>query len=138
MQTITVEVLIKRPVRDVWTNFTDPRAIEKWNHASDDWHCPKAKIDLEVGGRFSYIMSAIDETASFDFNGTFTSVGMYKNIQYEIQGGRKVNVNFEEISDGSTKVTEIFDAETENSPELQRQGWQAILVNFKSVCEIQV
>jgi len=27
-------------------------------------------------------------------------------------------------------VKETFDAETENSPELQRAGWQAILDNF--------
>jgi hypothetical protein len=32
-------------------------------------------------------------------------------------------------------VTEIFEAEGQNPVELQRQGWQAILDNFKKYCE---
>jgi len=31
-------------------------------------------------------------------------------------------------------VEVIFDAETENSPELQQQGWQQILESFKRYC----
>lgn len=34
---------------------------------------------------------------------------------------------------GSVLVKVMFDAETENTPELQRQGWQAILDNFVQV-----
>ena len=45
------------------------------------------------------------------------------------QGGREVTVDFLPGPDGVT-VRETFDAETENSLELQRQGWQAILDNF--------
>ncbi|MFN5910641.1 MAG: activator of HSP90 ATPase, partial [Bacteroidota bacterium] len=33
------------------------------------------------------------------------------------------------------EVTIIFDPETENSIELQRNGWQAILDNFKKYTE---
>ena len=43
--------------------------------------------------------------------------------------GREVSVEFLESPEG-VLVKETFDAETENSPELQRQGWQAILDNF--------
>jgi hypothetical protein len=40
------------------------------------------------------------------------------------------------VNDGSTcKVVEEFEAETENSEELQRAGWQAILDNFKKYVE---
>jgi hypothetical protein len=35
----------------------------------------------------------------------------------------------------STNVSTIFDAETENSVELQQGGWQAILNNFKKYTE---
>ena len=38
-------------------------------------------------------------------------------------------LQFAEHSDGIL-VTVSFDAETENPPEFQRQGWQAILDNF--------
>ena len=48
--------------------------------------------------------------------------------------GRKVHVLFEDQG-GKTLVTETFDAESENSPEMQRQGWQAILDNFKKYTE---
>jgi len=43
--------------------------------------------------------------------------------------GREAKIEFAEHSDGIL-VTVSFDAETENPPELQRQGWQAILENF--------
>jgi hypothetical protein len=35
-------------------------------------------------------------------------------------------------------VSETFDPESENTPELQRQGWQAILDNFKRHVETKV
>jgi hypothetical protein len=34
-----------------------------------------------------------------------------------------------------TKITEIFDAENENSEERQKDGWQSILKNFKKLVE---
>jgi len=43
--------------------------------------------------------------------------------------GREARVDFVE-RDGAVVVKETFDAETENPPELQRQGWQAILNSF--------
>ncbi|MNJ77466.1 hypothetical protein D3C77_749720 [compost metagenome] len=43
--------------------------------------------------------------------------------------GREAKIEFAERPDGAL-VTVSFDAETENPPELQRQGWQAILDNF--------
>lgn len=48
--------------------------------------------------------------------------------------GRKVELNFSE-QDGVTTIETIFDAETENPEEMQRQGWQAILKNFKKHVE---
>jgi len=43
--------------------------------------------------------------------------------------GREVNVEFVEQA-GGVLVRETFDTETENSVEMQRGGWQAILDNF--------
>ena len=43
--------------------------------------------------------------------------------------GFRVTGAFEKIPDG-TRVREIFDAEPENDPEMQRQGRQAILDRF--------
>ena len=49
---------------------------------------------------------------------------------YTMGDGRKATVSFSGIGN-QTKVIEIFEAETENSVELQREGWQAILNSFK-------
>ena len=70
----------------------------------------------------------------FDFGGIYDAVTPNEYIEYTLGDGRKVKINF--IADGnSTKVVESFDAETENSLELQQGGWQAILNNFKKYAE---
>lgn len=135
MSSITVDVVIKRDIDHVWRCWTDPECITKWNQASDDWHCPKATNDLTVGGKFSATMAAKDGTASFDFAGVYTRVEKNSTIEYALGDVRKVLVTFEKISDTSTKITETFDAETENTEERQRAGWSAILQSFKSHCE---
>lgn len=48
--------------------------------------------------------------------------------------GRKVETIFEE-KEGKINVITNFEAEAENSLEMQKQGWQAILDNFKKVCD---
>ena len=66
----------------------------------------------------------------FDFEGTHTCVVPNKTLAHRMSDGREVTVEFAERP-GGVQVTETFDPETENTPELQRQGWQAILDNFK-------
>ncbi len=44
---------------------------------------------------------------------------------------RICEITFTDLGDGTTKVEEEFSPEEENSEELQRAGWQAILENFK-------
>jgi hypothetical protein len=51
--------------------------------------------------------------------------------------GRKASIIFEQL-ENSVRVTETFDPEGENTPELQRDGWQAILDNFKKCTESKV
>ena len=55
-------------------------------------------------------------------------------IEYTIGDGRKVIINFTN-DENETKVVETFEAESTNSIELQRGGWQAILDNFKKYVE---
>ena len=71
---------------------------------------------------------------AFDFVGIYDVVVINKSIAYTMEDGRKVNITF--ASNGkTTTIVETFDAETENTPELQRAGWQAILDNFKKYTE---
>lgn len=131
---ITIEAAINAPVEKVWKNWTTPEHIMQWNHASDDWHCPASENDVRTGGKFSATMAAKDGSFSFDFGGVHTAVKENEIIESEMGDGRKMKVVFKSNGD-KTHVTESFEAESENSLELQRGGWQMILNNFKKYTE---
>jgi uncharacterized protein YndB with AHSA1/START domain len=126
---ITVETVVKAGMGRVWDTWNTPADIQQWNAAADDWHTPRAAVDLREGGRFSCRMEAKDGSAGFDFEGTYTKVVPHQLIEYRMSDGREVRVEFAERA-GAVLVRETFDAETENTPELQRQGWQAILDSY--------
>jgi uncharacterized protein YndB with AHSA1/START domain len=126
---ITVETLVKANLDSVWDAWNNPDDINQWNAASDDWHTTRSAVDLREGGKFSARMEAKDGSAGFDFEGTYTRVVPQKLIEYRMTDGREVRVQFSEVAEG-VLVRETFDAETENDPEVQREGWQAILDNF--------
>ncbi|MFY8181384.1 MAG: SRPBCC family protein [Flavobacterium sp.] len=131
---ITVECTIKSSLDKVWKYWTTPEQIMLWNHASDDWQCPKATNNLKIGERFNYTMAAKDGSFSFDFEGTYTEVIENKSIKYVLDDEREVSIDFISIGD-TVEVVETFEAETQNPVELQQFGWQAILNNFKKLVE---
>ncbi len=126
---ITVETTVDAPIEIVWDCWTSPEHIVQWNSASDDWHTPKATNDLREGGVFTSRMEARDGSVGFDFSGTYTKVVEFAEIAYTMSDGRKVSITFDG-HDGHTHITETFDPESENSLEMQRAGWQAIMDNF--------
>ncbi len=126
---ITVETLVRADIDSVWKAWNDPADIVRWNAASDDWHTTRSLVDLREGGRFLSRMEARDGSAGFDFEGTYTHIAPRSLIEYRMDDGRDVRVEF--LDSGEfVRVKTTFDAETENSPELQRAGWQAISDNF--------
>lgn len=131
---ITVEATINAPVESVWKAWNRPDDIVKWNTPDPSWHCPSSENDLRVNGTFKNRMEAKDGSFGFDFEGTYNKVDLNKEIAYTMPDGRKVDPLFEE-QDGKTTVTSTFDPETENDPEFQKQGWQAILDNFVKYVE---
>lgn len=134
MDLITVESIIEAPIDMVWDFWTKPEHVMHWNFASNDWHCPKANSDFNVGGEFHYIMAAKDGSVELDFCGTFTIIIDKTFIEIFLEDGRELNIQFE--SEGNaTKIIETFEPEEVNSIELQKQGWQAILNNFKLYVE---
>ena len=126
---ITVETLVNAELNKVWDAWNDPADIRQWNTAQEDWHTTKSTVDLRDGGKFLSRMEAKDGSAGFDFEGTYTRIVPQSVIEYRMSDGREVKVEFVKRP-GGVLVKETFDAETENTPELQRQGWQAILDNF--------
>ena len=125
---IIVEKLVKAPAAEVWRADLTPADIMQWNAASDDWHTTASTVDLRVGGQFSSRMEAKDGSFGFDFAGVYTRIEPEKRLEYAF-GDRNAVVEFLPASGGVT-VRLTFDAETQNSTEQQRDGWQAILDNF--------
>lgn len=131
---ITVETVINAPVDKVWEYWSKPAHITQWCNASPDWHAPKAENDLSAGGRFTTRMEAKDGSFGFDFGGVYDEVKTNEMIAYTMDDGRRVSILFK--SDGNqTRVIETFEAENENLVAMQKDGWQAILDNFKNHVE---
>jgi len=131
---ITVGTTVNAPAEKVWNFFNAPEHIVKWGSPSPDWHTTTAENDLRTGGKFLYRMEAKDKSFGFDFGGVYNEVKANQVIAYTMGDGRKVNINFTKEG-GAIKVTETFEAETQNSLEQQQSGWQAILDNFKNYTE---
>lgn len=130
---ITVGATISANQQKVWDYYTQPEHITQWNFADPSWHCPSATNDLSVGGRYLARMEAKDGSFGFDFDAVYTHVSRGESFTYKF-GERLATVTFEDLG-GQTVVTITFDPETENSIELQKNGWQAILDNFKKYAE---
>lgn len=131
---ITIEATVNASKNKTWKYWTEPEHIKQWAFAADTWHAPHAENDLRVGGKFTTTMAAKDGSVSFDFEGTYTEVIENELIAYEMGDGRKVKITFSEQG-GETHIVETFDPENENPLEMQREGWQAILNNFKAHTE---
>jgi uncharacterized protein YndB with AHSA1/START domain len=130
---ITVQVELAVPKTIVWDCYTSPLHITKWNFADPSWHCPVAENELVVGGRYFARMEAKDASFGFDFEATYTAIEMGNHFSY-LFGDRLASVSFDE-NEGTTQVSVTFDPESENPVDLQQQGWQAILNNFKKYTE---
>ncbi|GIV37613.1 MAG: activator of HSP90 ATPase [Cyclobacteriaceae bacterium] len=131
---ITISAVVNAGKQKVWDYYTQPAHIIKWNFALDTWHCPHASNDLQVGGRYVARMEAKDGSFGFDFEGIYDEVVSGEKLVFTMPDQRVVQVNFKELN-SKTEVTIIFDAENQNPIEMQQQGWQAILNNFKKYTE---
>jgi uncharacterized protein YndB with AHSA1/START domain len=125
---ISVNVLVPAPIEKVWSAYTTPKDIMRWNAASDDWHTTASRVDLRPGGEFSSRMEAKDGSFGFDFEGVYTQIIENEFIEY-LFGDRLATVKFD-AEDTEVRVTVEFDTEEDNSVEDQRTGWQSILDDF--------
>lgn len=131
---IKIEAIVNAPVEKVWELWNNPADIIQWNSADPGWHTPNSENDLRVDGKFKHRMEAKDGSFGFDFEGIYTKVDLYTEISYVMADGRKATTIFIGES-GKTVLTTFFDPETENDPEFQKQGWQAILNSFVRYAE---
>lgn len=127
---LTVTATVNAPVATVWHAWNAEDAITQWNSPSPDWHSPRATIDLRDGGRFSIRMEAKDGSMGFDFSGTYDKVIEHESIEYTMDDDRKCWITFTPQGE-ATYIHQVFEAESQNPPEFQQAGWQAILNSFK-------
>lgn len=131
---ITVQAIVHAPLEKTWKCWTTPDDIREWNQASDDWCTTRSEVDLRPNGKFNSRMEARNGSMGFDFWGIYEEIEWHNHIYARHGDGRTLKVWFTE-RDGVTEVVESFEAETENSLDLQRAGWQAILDSFKKFVE---
>jgi uncharacterized protein YndB with AHSA1/START domain len=131
---IEIETIVRRPVQQVWTLWTSPEHITQWNAASDEWYCPAAENEVREGGAFSWRMEAKDGSMGFDFAGTYQEVHPPLKLVSKLEDGREIVVEFTETDEG-THVNERFEADSPESLDMERAGWQAILDRFKRYAE---
>ena len=131
---IKIEALINRKSDLVWQCWTTPEHITKWNFASDDWCCPSVRVELREGGKYCARMESKDGTMGFDFEGVYEKFIPGQKIVFLMDDGRRAITTFESLGD-KTRVITVFDAEKQNAEELQQQGWQAILNQFRKHVE---
>lgn len=131
---VTVQQTVNLPVEKAWEIWTEPKHIQEWNNASDEWQTTDVVNDLKVGGKFSSRMGAKDGSAGFDFGGTYDEIDPYKKIVYTMGDGREVHITFMAQND-RTVIQETFYTEDVNPVEMQKEGWQSILDRFKMYAE---
>jgi uncharacterized protein YndB with AHSA1/START domain len=138
---LKVVTSVNAPIDMVWEMWNNPEHMVHWAFASEDWCCPKAINDLEVGKKFVTTMSARDQSTSFDFSGTYTEIRTHEYILYHTDDNRDVSITFSVDTNADNGnivcIEEVFEAETQNTLDLQVSGWQAILNNFKTYVESQ-
>jgi uncharacterized protein YndB with AHSA1/START domain len=133
LEKIQVSVSVTADKQKVWEYYTSPEHITQWNFADPSWHCPSATNDMKVGGVYKARMEARDGSFGFDFESIYTEINNQESFTYQF-GDRLAKIEFNN-KNNQTEVIITFDPETENSIELQKNGWQAILNNFKEYVE---
>ncbi len=134
MEKITIQTTVQAPMQKVWDCWTGVEHIAGWAFATDDWGAEGISNQVEKDGTFSSRMFAKDGSFEFLFSGKYNEVVENTSLDYSLDDGRNVVVNFTETPDG-IEIIQSFQPETENPIGMQRDGWQAFLDNFKKYVE---
>ncbi len=131
---ISIASAIDARIDKVWKYYNEAQHIVNWNFASDSWCCPRVESDFKDGGRYLARMEARDGSMGFDFEAIFDEIRAKEKVAYTMGDGRKADIYFEEHN-GGTHVNIHFDPDPTHPVGMQRDGWQAILNNFKKYVE---
>ena len=131
---IIISTNVNAKIEKVWQYYNQAQHIIHWNFATDEWCCPKVETDFIEGGKYLARMEAKDGSFGFDFEAVFDEIREPEWVAYTMGDGRRAEIEFRE--EGEKTVVKIsFDPDQSHSREMQRDGWQAILSNFKKYAE---
>ncbi|MFM2423865.1 MAG: hypothetical protein RLZZ70_252 [Candidatus Parcubacteria bacterium] len=134
MEIITIQTTVQAPLQKVWDCWTKVEHIAGWAFASDDWGAEGISNLVEKDGQFASRMFAKDGSFEFIFSGKYTAVVANTSLDYILDDGRNVTVHFADTPAG-VEIIQRFEPESTNPIEMQRNGWQAYLDNFKKYVE---
>ena len=153
---IRIEKVFDAPREMVWKAWTEPEMIKKW-WGPEGFTAPSAKIDLKVGGKYTYAMKG---PKGSQWDRVMYSSGIFKEIvlmekivvtdYFSDEHGNKIEpskegqdadfptemtstILFEEIEGGKTKLSIIY-PKPENEKQFQailksgmKEGWLSSL-----------
>ena len=95
---VTLGLDCRAPRRKVFQTWTEPEWLKKWFRADEGYTCPRAEVDLRVGGKFALTMSLPGQPQT-TFEGVFQVVRPDEGLVYTWWGGEGAHV---------TLVTALF------------------------------
>lgn len=133
---IVVNILVQKPLNEVWRGWTIPEEIKLWNIPFPNWHCPVVINDLRDGGKFCFRMETKDGKENFDHSGRYDKIIPYERIEYTLDDGRKSITEFLQI-DSNTIIRESFEPEKLVPDAVQQEFCESVLQHFKKYLEKQ-
>lgn len=118
----------------VWDTWNDENQMKYWMFISDDYEVKNPHNDLKIGGGYSYQMVSKNGGFDFDYSGTYTAIELNKFIAFTMNDGRKAEIVFSVIED-VVHIEMQFEPVDEQDIDVQLNGWQALLNNFKNHVE---
>lgn len=149
-KTLHLERIFNAPVQKVWDAWTIPEEIVKW-WGPEGFTSPSATVDLRVGGKYMFCMRG---PAGTEFDKDMFSGGEYLEIvplkkivatdNFADENGNYVSpaeagmpgewpeqmvvtTTFEDMGDGTTKMTIKHEGHPAEMAEMAEQGWNGSL-----------
>lgn len=127
---LNVSIHINQSLDIVWDSWNDENQMKYWMFISDEYEVRHPKNDLKIGGGYSYEMISKKDGVSFDYGGTYIAIELNSFIAFKMKDGRKAEVIFSVIED-VVQIEIRFEAVEEQDVDVQLNGWQSLLNNFK-------
>ena len=155
-KTIKITRILNAPREAVWKAWTEPELMKKW-WGPKDFTAPHIKNDLKVGGKYHYCMRG---PAGSDWDKEMWSGGTYKEVipmekivatdHFEDDKGNKISpaemgmpgewpddemvvtVTFEDMGDGTTKLTLVHEGHPSEMAKDATAGWKESLDKFEN------